>query len=290
MRFQDITPKDIQCIRQLIRSNPTWGRTKLSSELCHLWDWRSFNGQLNDMACRNLLLKLERKGCLILPKRLRNTGSHNRKKVFQPILIETTPIISDLSAVTPIKITLVSDKNKAQNLLFKSILYQFHYLSYDRPVGENIKYLIFDRYGRPLACLLFGAAAWKTEPRDSFIGWDHETREKNLIFIANNLRFLIPHWVKVRYLASHILGKIARRINNDWIKKYSHPIYLLETFIELQKFSGSSYRAANWINAGQTKGRSRQDRYTQMKVPIKGVYLYPLTKHFRKLLQQPCAN
>ena len=147
-----------------------------------------------------------------------------------------------------------------------------------------MKYMVFDREDRPLACLLFGSAAWKIAPRDEFIGWDVDTRKTNLNLITNNMRFLILPWVKVQHLASHILGKVARRISSDWIKRYSHPIYMLETFVEKERFRGTSYQAANWILCGQTKGRSRNDRYKTLRVPIKDIYLYPLVKRFRNAL------
>jgi hypothetical protein len=123
---------------------------------------------------------------------------------------------------------------------------------------------------------LFGSAAWKTRPRDSFIGWDIDTRKSNLHLITNNMRFLILPWVRVPHLASHILGRIARRISGDWIDKYGHPIYLLETFVERDRFQGTCYKAANWVHVGQTQGRTRNDRDNSIRVPVKDVYLYPL--------------
>jgi len=134
------------------------------------------------------------------------------------------------------------------------------------------------------ACLLFGSAAWKIAPRDDFIGWDADTRKANLNLLTNNMRFLILPWVRVPHLASYILGNIARRISSDWLLKYGHPIYLLETFVEQGRFQGTCYQAANWICTGQTRGRSRNDRYATLKVPIKDIYLYPLIKRFREAL------
>ena len=152
-------------------------------------------------------------------------------------------------------------------------------------VGENLKYLVFDREHNPLACLLFGSAAWKCAPRDDFIGWDAKIRKDNLKFLTNNMRFLILPWVRVPHLASHILGRVVRRISSDWLEKYGHPIYLLETFVERQRFRGICYQAANWIYAGQTKGRSRNG-HANLKVPVKNIYLYPLTERFREALNQ----
>jgi hypothetical protein len=145
--------------------------------------------------------------------------------------------------------------------------------------------MVFDGKQNPLACLLFGSAAWKCAPRDEFIGWNAETRKTNLHLATNNMRFLILPWVRVPHLASHILGRVARRIGADWEKRYGHPVYLLETFVERHCFQGICYQAANWIYVGQTKGRSRNGR-PDLKVPVKDIYLYPLTKRFRHLLSQ----
>jgi hypothetical protein len=141
-----------------------------------------------------------------------------------------------------------------------------------------------DNNRTPLACLLFGSAAWKTRPRDSFIDWTSATRKRNLHFITNNMRFLILPWVKVPHLASHILGRIAKRISSDWVEKYGHPIYLLETFVERDRFRGTSYRAANWMCVGHTRGRTRNDRDNSIRVPVKDIYLYPLCRDFRRYL------
>ncbi len=145
-------------------------------------------------------------------------------------------------------------------------------------------YLVRDHNNRPLACLLFGSAAWKTAPRDSFIGWDRQRRKRNLCYITNNMRFLILPWVKVQHLASHILSRVSRRICSDWIKKYNHPVHLLETFVDRTRFQGTCYKAANWILTGQTQGRTRNDRDRTIKVSPKDIYVYPLIKNFRKRL------
>jgi hypothetical protein len=151
-------------------------------------------------------------------------------------------------------------------------------------VGENMKYIIFDRYNRVLACLLFGSSAWKVESRDRYIGWDNKGRESNLSMTTNNMRFLILPWVKISCLASHILGLVSGRISFDWQRRYSHPLYMLETFVEKDRFKGTCYKASNWIYVGQTKGRSRNDRYSRLQVSIKEVYIYPLSSNFRKKL------
>ena len=147
-----------------------------------------------------------------------------------------------------------------------------------------MKYLVRDQLGRPLSCVLFGSAAWKTEPRDQFIGWDAVTRERNLMYLTNNTRFLILPWVTVPHLASHLLSQLSHRLSSDWDAKYGHPIYLIETFVERMRFRGTCYQAANWICTGPTKGRTRNDRYTTIEAPVKDVYVYPLHKCFRREL------
>jgi hypothetical protein len=151
-------------------------------------------------------------------------------------------------------------------------------------VGENLKFLIRDKYGRDLACLLFGSAAWKTAPRDNFIGWKPDVREANISAITNNTRFLLMPWIRVPHLASCVLASVLRRIKQDWMHKYGHPIQMVETFVERDRFKGTCYKASNWVCVGQTKGRSRQDRYNNLVVPVKDIYLYPLTQDFRQIL------
>ena len=279
-----ITSDDIESVRRLIEANPSWNRTRLSQELCVLWDWRAANGQVKDMACRTLLLKLEQRGHITLPARQTSSGWGCRKLFIPYVTHQTAPITCALSTLAPLRIELVKDAPLLD--LFKCLLSRYHYLGFGRTVGENLKYLVLDREQNPLACLLFGSAAWKCAPRDDFIGWDANTRKINLNFLTNNMRFLILPWVRVPHLASHILGRVARRINTDWMEKYDHPVYLLETFVEQDRFRGISYQAANWIWIDQTKGRSRNDRYATLRVPVKDIYLYPLTKRFRESLSQ----
>jgi hypothetical protein len=200
---------------------------------------------------------------------------------------QTLPIDASVAALSPLRLEPVDHTQSRQAELFRCLLARYHYLGYSGTVGENIKYLVLDAHLRPLACLLFGAAAWKIAPRDAFIGWDAQTRQRHLHLLTNNMRFLILPWVRVANLASHILANVAKRISADWMKKYSHPIDLLETFVARERFEGTCYRAANWVYVGPTKGRTRNDRYSQIHVPLKDVYLCPLTKDFRLRLTSP---
>lgn len=277
-----VTSEDIAFIREIIRKNESWTRTRISCELCAAWNWRDGKGRLRDMACRGLLLKLERAEHINLPPPRRPANNHLRNRFLEPVTPPVGPIESTLKERMPIE--LVLDRELGKPRLFARLLSQHHYLGYTGAVGENRKYLALDRNGEVLACLLFGAAAWKVAPRDAFIGWDRRTRERRLSLITNNTRFLILPWVRVPHLASHLLGRVARRLSEDWEAAYGHPIHLLETFVEQGRFRGVAYRAANWVHVGETQGRSRNDRDRTFQVPTKDIFVYPLKKHFRKSL------
>ncbi len=274
-------------LRSWISAHPGWSRFRLAKELCKLWHWSTPTGQLKDFAARTFLRKLFERGLITLPPIRTNL---QRKKGFATAvttIAETLPPASPLATplVTLLPLSFITPHNNSdEEQRFNHYLARHHYLGFHRTVGENMKYLVRDRHGRDLACLLFGSAAWKTKPRDQFIGWSHEARTRNLLWITNNTRFLILPWVRVPHLASHVLGQIIRRLRTDWQAKYGHPVHLVETFVERDRFVGTCYKAANWICVGSTKGRSRQDRYTTLVLPVKDIYLYPLIAHFREAL------
>ena len=276
---RELSQTDVQDIRDLIASWPKGTRWKISRELCRRWSWLTLTGQLKDMACRTMLNKLDEKGLITLPPK----GRRPEKGTPPTIEIATTTICTSLGELTPLRIEPVASRSPDVRLLHQ-LLSDNHYLGFRTNVGETIGYLVRDRSARVVACAVFGAAAWKTAPRDTFIGWDAERRAARLGNIVNNNRYLILPWVHVPHLASHVLGRIARRIKADWIVKYGHPISLLETFVDRERFRGTCYRAANWKCVGQTQGRSRQDRYSTMSVPIKDIYVYPLSSRFREEL------
>jgi hypothetical protein len=285
-----IAVSDLEQVRQLLAEHPDWSRRRLSQHLATLWNWRNPVGQLKDMAARTLLLKLEQRGWIVLPARRQLPSNRMRPKPMPTPqeLVWESPLRADLGTLLPLAISEVSTvAGTSPRALFENLLHRHHYLSYRSPVGENLQYLVSDRQGRSLACVLFGAAAWQCAARDAYIGWDAATRGQGLHLIANNSRFLIAPWVGVPSLASHLLSRIARRLSRDWQRKYGHPIYLLETFVQRDRFTGRCYRAANWRHVGQTKGRSRQNRPDgrPYRLPIKDVYLYPLHPRFAQRLQ-----
>ena len=280
LQGREVSDADIELIRSLMAAHPTWGRTPLSVELCRRWNWCNAQGRLKDMAARTLLLKLERAGHIQLPPRQRPSPNASRNRRIPVAPAPSEPIHATLRDLRPLQVNIVAPGSD-DGRMFDDLLAHEHYLGHRTTVGENLRYLVRDRQGRTVACVLFGSAAWKCADRDAFIGWDRAAREHNLQHITNNTRFLIPSWVQVPHLASHVLGLITRRIHSDWQAKYGHPVYALETFVDRSRFKGTCYRAANWIRLGATQGRTRNDRAHRIKAPIKDVYLYPLIADFR---------
>lgn len=278
---RDLRERDLAEIRNLIAGHHQWSRFRLSIELAQAWNWRTPTGQLKDMAARSLLLKLEQRGWITLPPPRQKVSRRLPKAPELPLEdVARSSITARLCELTPLALEIVAATHPA----FSRYLSNYHYLGYSGPVGESLAYLARDRHGRDMACLLFAAAAWKAAPRDRFIGWDPATRARHLDLVANNSRFLILPWVRVPHLASHVLALILKRLSADWQVKYDHPVHLVETFVQRDRFRATSYRAANWIHVGQTQGRSRQDRDRTLCVPVKDIYLYPLTPCLRELL------
>ena len=277
-----MTPERVEQINILIRDNPDWHRTRLSKELCELWDWKGENGQHKDISCRDVLRALDAAGKIALPKPLNNGRANNGADRVVLMTHDMTPIEGSLCDLVPLTAEVVTGK---QGLMeFKSYMEQFHYLGYGRSIGENIKYFIYGRQGRRLACMMFGSAAWSCEQRDRYIGWDKERRKAALRYMTNNVRFLILPWVRVSCLASHALSLICRRISSDWVAKYGHPVHLLETFVELGRFRGTCYKAANWKRVGITAGMGRNCKTQVGELTCKDIYVYPLHKRFREKL------
>jgi hypothetical protein len=281
-RRPEITEEKIQQINDLIKANPGWHRSKLSEMLCELWDWKSEIGQLKSISCRDLLRALDAAGRIELPPQKKAARKVGTKALIQLRFHDTTPIERSLKDITPLSVEIADTSALIED--FKSYIEQYHYLAYGQSVGECMRYIVRSKEGNVLACLLYGSSAWRCSARDNFIGWSDDERLLNLHLTTNNTRFLILPFVRVPHLASHILSLISHRISCDWQIKYGHPVYLLETFVEKHRFQGISYRAANWINVGETTGRGRDSLSHCAALPVKGVYVYPLVKDFRKKL------
>ena len=283
-RGRTVTTEDIAFIRRLVAEHPRASRRALSAKLCEAWEWKQANGALCDMVCRGLLLMLHRAGQIELPPvRYVPPNPLAIRLAPPPMLLDITPITGSLSQIRPIELQQV--RRTGDEPLFNSLMEQHHYLSYEQPVGEHLKYLAWAQ-GRPIACLAWSSAPRHLGSRDRYIGWSAQARRRNIRFLAYNTRFLILPWVRVPHLASHILGKMSSALSGDWQRIYGHPVYFAETFIDPNRFRGTCYRAANWQLLGLTTGRGNNDRTNKPNRPIKEVLGLPLTPRFRELLSQ----
>ena len=283
-RGRVVTPEEILYIRELIAAHPRASRRRLSQKLCEAWQWKQANGALRDMVCRSLLLMLDRGGHIQLPAVKfvpHNPLVRRQRPGLAPI--DTTPIHGPLQELLPVEIEQV--RRTDHESLFNGLMEHYHYLTYEQPVGEHLKFLVWAQE-RPIACLAWSSAPRHLGSRDRYIGWSAEARRRNIRFIAYNTRFLILPWVRVPHLASHILGKVTRALSEDWERMYGHPVYFAETFIDPGRFRGTCYRAANWQLLGLTTGRGKNDQTNKPNRPIKEVLGLPLTARFREHLSQ----
>ena len=283
-RGRSVTPADAAFIRDLIVAHPALSRRALSKKLCEEWQWVQPNGQLRDMVCRGLMLALHRAGHIELPPvRQVPRNPLARRSTPAPVEIDRTPIECSLRDLGPLTIAQV--RRTSEEPLLSALIETHHYLGYTQPVGEHLKHLVYAG-DRPVACFTWSSAPRHLGPRDRFIGWSAEARRRNIRFLAYNSRYLILPWVRVPHLASHLLGRMARRLPGDWEKLYGHPVHSVETFVHPERFRGTCYRAANWVYLGQTTGRGKDDQTHRPNRPLKDVLGYPLTRHFRALLRE----
>ena len=281
-RHRVITNDDLVFIRGLIAENPELSRRGLSIKLCEAWSWVQANGALRDMVCRGMMLMLHRQGLIELPA-LRQVGRSSRGAAKKPqaAWIDATPLSLRLAELGVLEIRQV--RRTPEEALFNALMQQHHYLGYTQPVGEQLKYMVFAGE-RPIACMAWSSAPRHLGSRDRYIGWSSQARLANVRLLAYNTRFLILPWVTVPHLASHLLGRIAKRLSGDWQAVYAHPIYFLETFIDPQRFRGTCYRAANWTLLGHTTGRGKDAPTRAANRSIKQVLGYALVKDFRQRL------
>jgi hypothetical protein len=281
-RHRDLSGDDVAFIRQLIAEHPRLSRRRLSEKLCQAWNWVQPNGVARAMVCRGLMLALHRAGLIELPPvRWQPVTPLARRAAPAPVEVDASALQARLSEIGPVELRQV--RRTGEEGLFNSLLQQHHYLAYTQPVGEHLKYLAYAQ-GRPTACLAFSSSPRHLGSRDRFIGWPAPARLANIRLLAYNSRFLVLPWVTVPHLASHLLGRIARRISVDWQSVYGHPIYFLETFIDPQRFRGTCYFAANWTLMGVTTGRGKDAPTYEPNRSIKQVLGYALVKDFRQRL------
>lgn len=283
-RGRTISEREIAFLRKFIANNPELSRCALSRRICEAWQWKQANGALREMVCRGLMLALERAGHIELPPvrfRVRNHLVEGGRP--EPVVPDNRPVHRPLCELGTLDYRQV--RRTSEEPLFNSLIEQYHYLGYQQPPGEHLKYLISAK-GQAIACLAWCSAARHLAMRDRFIGWSAEDRKRNLHLLAYNTRFLILPWVQVPHLASHILGRMAKLVPQDWMRLYAHPIYWLETFVDPARFQGTCYRAANWVTLGRTTGRGHNARTKKATQPVKELLGIPLTRRFRELLSQ----
>jgi hypothetical protein len=276
MRYvgREFTGEDLNLIGDLISEG--LNRTRISQTFCEKTGWRKPDGACKEMSCRVALLRMHRDGHILLPDPERPANNHLKKG--------KRTLFAVPEAVTEVGTFSFEIADKATSALWNEYIDRYHYLGFTPLAGAQIRYFVKSD-DRLLACLSFSAAAWKCAPRDDAIGWDSEKREKNLHLVVNNSRFLILPWVTSKNLASRILSTAARRIASDWKERYRYEPVLLETFVEKERFSGTCYKASNWICVGETKGRGKLDCTHEHRVPVKSVWLYPLRKDAARWLE-----
>ena len=282
---KNVTDKELKLILEL--SEDFWGisRSELASTVCELLDWARPSGRLKTVECVQFLEKLEAQSFLRLPilrqGKPKGTKSRAKRTPLGEEGIALTGSVKDVKPVTLVTVTETKDRE-----LWKELVDRYHYLGYKVPFGACLRYLIEVRHPEKqvVGCLQFSSPAWRIEARDGWIGWESATRVKNLQKIVQNSRFLILPWCKVAGLASHVLSLATRRIGGDWEKVFKVSPVLLETFVDLSRFKGTCYRAANWVRLGETQGRGRMDREHEHGEAVKSLWVYPLAKDFKQVL------
>ena len=285
IRRRVIRQADLLLIRELIKEEGAQGRSHISDRLCEIWNWRQANGRFRQIACRDLLRRLDARGLIELPLKLCEARRADyRNRTATPDLLDCRPLTGRLREFqNQIGIELVEDSK--QLALYRGLVGTYHYLGYQQATGAQLRYMVYFQ-DRPIGCLGFGPAAWKVGARDQFIGWSPQARQQNLRWVANNDRFVILPWVQINCLASYLLARAVRQLAGNWQRVYGHDLALVETFVEEQRFAGTAYAAAGWICVGQSLGRGRNDRTHDQAAPIKTIWLRPLREDFRPFLCQ----
>lgn len=286
MRYcgRDFSAAELCSIRWLIAAHPSATRARLSRLVCEQLHWRRADGRLKDMSCRVAMLRMHRDALLRLPPP-RNANNNGKPYLRRTRQAEPgTPIrVASPRELGELELQVVTHRDASH--LHNEYLDRYHYLGYQPLPGAQLRYFV-RAAGRIVALLGFGAAAWKTQPRDRFIGWTPSQRQQRLHRVVNNARFLILPWVECKNLASSILARAARRVPDDWQLQYGYRPILLETFVEQPRFRGIAYQAANWICLGVTAGRGKLDVHHRAPLPKKTVWVYPLDRNFRRVLCQ----
>jgi hypothetical protein len=281
-RGRSVTAADVRFINELVTRHAGESRRRLSARLCEAWQWRQSNGALRDMVARGLMLALWRAGHIELPQiRQRPLNPLVARVGPETVDVERTPVCTSLRELGPIEFRQV--RRAPEERLFNSLLHQHHYLGYTQPVGEHLKFMVYAGI-RPVALFAWSSAARHLGPRDRYLGWAPQLRHQNIRYLAYNTRYLIPGWVQVPHLASHLLSRMTRMLSTQWQTVYGHPVYFAETFVDTTRHRGTCYRAANWVFLGRTQGRGKDDLTHRPNRTVKDVLGLPLVGDFRERL------
>jgi hypothetical protein len=281
-----VSTDEIEVIKSVISDCVGLSRTELANTICEILAWQRPNGKLKTVECRAFLEELDTISIVRLPAGRSGRPRGSRTSVVSGD-IEEIILDGSKSKFDPAEVVVVSSKE--DNARWRAMVDRHHYLGHKVPYGAHIRYFIRVHHPEPVVvgCLQFSSPAWRMEARDRYLGWDDTTRRANLQKIVANSRFLILPTVRIKNLASSVLSLAAAQIAYDWESRFSVRPLLLETLVDPARFSGTCYRAANWIEAGQTTGRGRNDRQHQRHGENpKTVFLYPLTKDAVKRLRE----
>jgi hypothetical protein len=282
---REFSGAELAHIRQLLTLQPALGRVALSRRLCQDLGWLNVLGQPKEMSARVALLRMEREGLIQLPAPRSHNGRGQRRFPLTAASAPQAPVQAPLRALEPLRFQRVSGGRRSH--LWNELIARYHYLGYRPLSGAQMRYLVWSAEGQVLAALGFGACAWQIQPRDRYIGWNDRQRRVGLHRIVNNARFLILPWVRCPGLASRILSGILNPLRADWHRRYGYQPLLLETFVEVPRFTGTAYRAANWIRLGQTRGRGKLEKQHCQIVPLKDIWVHPLHRDFRQIICAP---
>jgi hypothetical protein len=272
----------MRAIRRIISEDAGRSRFQISKIVCQRLGWFKPDGGLKDMSCRVALLRMQDDGLIQLPPpRSRGRCGKACRIAFTSRTLPEPPVVEPVHQLGRLCLSRIDSKD--QSRLWNEYIQRYHYLGYAPLPGAQIRYFIHSE-NQTLALLGFSAAAWKTAPRDEFIGWSPVQRQRNLHLVVNNSRFLVLPWICSKNLASKILAAAARRLTDDWMKTYNYAPVLIESFVQTDKFAGTCYKAANWQKIGVTKGRGKHDRHNLYAVPKKDIWVYPLCKNFKERL------
>jgi hypothetical protein len=276
-----LSAADVETIHREIRLADPPIRSEIARRVCRALKWTNALGQPKLMSARVGLLRLHRAGIIELPAPTGGNGNGQPLKHEPKQWPPERPLSGSVGTLSGLRLSPVTDKGASR--LWNGLIDRYHYLGYTPLPGAQLRYLIESDQGL-LGALGFGAAAWKVASRDQWIGWDRAGREAHLGRVLNNARFLLLPWVQVRNLASKILALSAKQVPEDFAIRYGVRPVLLETFVEIPRFTGTCYRAANWRYLGDTQGRGKCDVTHQGPLSRKAVYVYPLAAHFRQAL------